>query len=334
MEAAGKILTIGTGTGQAVLLRGLRQRGLRPRAVVGVTDNGGSSASVRRSLHLPQPGDTRQCLTALAAPGLWRDLFAHRFREGELRGVSLGNLILAALAQQSGSFEEATSKAAELLKLSGDVVPVSNADTQICARMEDGTRIVGEWEIIRRAPQTPIESMELSDPRAEISDAALAALREAELVVLGPGTLRTGVVACLLFAGMREAVARSSARFAYVCNIMSQPGQTDGFSASDHVDEIERYLGRPLDDILLNQTPIPGPLVRHYAQIGAHPVEDDLGNRRGVLRLSCLQPTSLKILDEHTRPDNVFLLRHDPDRLAAAIERIWREPSTPEPSPE
>jgi uncharacterized cofD-like protein len=316
-----ELVTLGTGTGQSVLIAGLVKRGLRPRAITGVTDNGGSSALVRRSLDLPQPGDTRSCLTAMAPPGPLRDLFSHRFDQGEIDGMSLGNLMLAALTRQLGGFDAAVARACELLETRGEILPVSDASTQIGARLSDGRLVTGEWEIIRREPRIPISDMFLEDREAPATPRALAALREARLVVLGPGTLRTGIVACLLFAGVREAIAASKARFVHVCNVMTQPGQTDGLSARSHVEVVEGALGRSLDHVLISSSRIPGPLLDHYRSMDAAPVEDDLDDAR-VIRAPLLQSTSLRIVESHRRPDNVFLLRHDPDRLAEQVHRL------------
>src|SRR5215813_1304738 len=201
------IVTLGNGTGQATLLRGLREYASEVTAIVGVTDNGGHSGQLRRLLHLPQMGDTRQCLSALLeAQSVWGQLLCHRFSEGDLRGLSLGNFILAALTQQYGSLYAAVEAVRQSAGLRQRVLPVSDGDTHIGAELQDGQCIVGEWEIIRRQPQTPIVRLFLHPPVAA-HPTVLEAIAEADLVVICPGSLLTGTVALLLHQGMREALA-------------------------------------------------------------------------------------------------------------------------------
>lgn len=317
-----RIVTLGTGTGQSTLIDGLREHEAQLTAVVAVTDNGGHSGVVRRSLGIPQPGDSRSCLTALSRDPLLKGLFEYRFTEGELDGVSLGNLILGALARKTGDFGKAVEMAGRVLKVKGAVYPVSTVSTEIAAELEDGRTIVGEWEIIRRTPRTPIRRMFLRD-KAPLHPPVGRAIAAANVIVLGPGTLRTGLVSLLLTEGLAEALRQSGAPKVLVMNLMTQPGQTDGMSAAEHVREVERYLGAPLDKVILNSAAVEKDIVDHYKAQGAEPVRDDLpASDPSVVRVDLLESTTLEEIAEHRRPDNVHLLRHDPAKLAAAVMAI------------
>jgi uncharacterized cofD-like protein len=317
-----RIVTLGTGTGQSTLIEGLEAHEVQLTAVVAVTDNGGHSGVVRRSLGIPQPGDSRSCLTALSRDPLLKGLFEYRFTEGELGGVSLGNLILGALARTTGDFGKAVEIAGRLLKIKGAVFPVSTTSTEIAAELGDGRTIVGEWEIIRRAPRTPITRMFLRD-KALLHPPVGRAIAAASVIVLGPGTLRTGLVSLLLTEGLADALRQSSAPKVLVMNLMTQPGQTDGMSAAEHVREVERYLGAPLDKVILNDAPVPNEIALHYKEQGAEPVRDDLGaDAPSVIRVPLLESTTLEEIALHRRPDNVHLLRHDPKKLAEAVIAI------------
>lgn len=313
-----KIVTLGTGTGQRRLLQGLDPKRCDVTAIVGVSDNGGSSATIRKALQIPQPGDTRNCLTALATNKLQRKLFDHRFQEGELAGTNVGNYILGALTQIEGDFGLAVERANELLATTGRVLPVTTASTHVCAELVTGTKIIGEWEIIRRSPRAKILRVYLETP-VTIYPPAAEAVRDADLIVFGPGSLRTGIVPVALTTGLLDAIHDSKAAVAYVCNIMTQPGQTDGYSARDHVLEIERYLRLRVDHILLNSAPVPTELVEHFRRLGSEPVANNLDGDLRVLAEPFLQPDSIETLQQHDRPDNVFFLYHDPTTLGEAL---------------
>ncbi len=315
------IVTLGTGSGQRRLLEGLRTRPTHVTAIVGVTDNGGSSARIRQAMELPQPGDTRNCLGALAENDLMRKLFDYRFDEGDLEGMNLGNYIIAALARIEGDFGIAIERANELLATRGRVLPATTTSTHVCADLSTGTKIVGEWEIIRRSPRARILRIFL-EHSAPVYPPSAAAIRAAELVVIGPGSLRTGIASLLLCRGMSAAIHESGAPVVYVCNLMTQPGQTDGFTARDHVREIERYLGFPVDHVILNTAPIPTELRSHFERLESEPVVDDLESDVRAIRGDYLQPDSIDSLQRHARPDNVFFLYHDPLKLAAVLESL------------
>src|SRR5215470_11977558 len=327
------IVTLGNGTGQATLLHGLRDYACEVTAIVGVTDNGGHSGQLRRLLHMPQVGDTRQCLSALlGAESVWGHLLAHRFTVGELQGLSVGNLMLAALAQRYGSLHAAVAEVCRAAGLRQRVLPVSDGDTQIGAELQDGQCIIGEWEIIQRQPRTPIVRLFLQPPVAA-HPAVLEAIADADLVVLCPGSFLTGTVALLLHPGVREALTASQAPCVYVCNLMTQPGQTDGYTARQHLAVLTTYLGRRVDAVVLNNGPLPDTIRALYAQHGSYPVVQDLTVADVPLYCADLvaRPNAATLYT-FTRPQGpgmdvgLHLMRHDPGRLAAQIMVIAAQP--------
>jgi uncharacterized cofD-like protein len=320
------IVTLGNGTGQATLLYGLREYACEVTAIVGVTDNGGHSGQLRRLLHLPQVGDTRQCLSALLdAESLWGYLLRHRFTVGELRGLSVGNLMLAALAQRHGSLYAAVEDVRQAAGLRQRVLPVSDGATHIGANLQDGRCVVGEWEIMRRQPQTPIVQLFLQPPVAA-HPAVLEAIAGADLLVICPGSLLTGTIALLLHPGMREALTARQAPCIYVCNLMTQPGQTDGYTARQHLAVLTTYLGRPIEAVVLNDGRFPPDILALYAQHGAHPVVNDLTVADVPLSLADLvERPDAATLRTYARPQGpdmdvgLHLIRHDARQLAAHI---------------
>jgi len=314
-----RIVTIGGGTGQAQLLEGLRRRGADVTAIVGVTDNGGHSGQLRKELGIPSVGDLRACLAALTGPRsrLGRAL-TWRFKTGALAGASLGNLVLAELTLGEGTLTRAVRALESMLPARGRAIPVSDASAQIAARLENGKTVIGEWEIIRRKPRIPIARL-FHQPAIDATSETLRAVRRAGLVVLGPGSLRTALVSVLLARGLRKALRTK--RVAFVLNILTQAGQTDGFTARDHVREIARYLGKPPDLMIANTKRPPD-----WALQGAEFVDPDgLEFRGGDL----LEKVSRGDLSRRARPSQFVagphLVRHDPAKLARAILAIARQ---------
>ncbi len=327
------IVTLGNGTGQATLLYGLREYACEVTAIVGVTDNGGHSGQLRRLLHLPQVGDTRQCLSALLdAESVWGHLLRHRFTAGELRGLSVGNLMLAALAQRHGSLHAAVEGVRQAAGLRQRVLPVSDGDTHIGAELQDGRYVVGEWEIMRRQPQTPIVRLFLQPPVAA-HPAVLEAIAGADLLVICPGSLLTGTIAVLLHPGVRNVLTASQAPCIYVCNLLTQPGQTDGYTARQHLAMLTTYLGRHVDAVVLNNGPLPPDILALYAQQASSPVVNDLTVADVPLYLAdVVERPDAETLRTYARPQGpgmdvgLHLIRHDARQLAAQIIAIAAHP--------
>jgi uncharacterized cofD-like protein len=320
------IVTLGSGTGQATLLHGLRTYECQVTAIVGVTDNGGHSGQLRHALHIPQVGDTRQCLGALVDEvSVWGKLLRHRFTVGALRGLSVGNLMLAALASIDGSLCQAVEEIRYLAGITQRVLPVSDGDTHIAAELEGGHVIVGEWQIMQRQSPGAIVRLFLQ-PQVAAHPAVLEAIAAADLLVCCPGSLLTGMLAVLLPTGMRDTIAASRARCVYVCNLMTQPGQTDGYTARQHLALVQRYLGRQADAVVLNNGPLPPTLLDVYAQHGSFPVLNDLTSSEVPLYLADLvEHADAETLRTYARPQGVgmqvglHLIRHDAHKLAAQI---------------
>lgn len=330
MPSRRKVVCLGNGTGQAALLKGLRGYPYELTAIVGITDNGGHSGLIRRAMNIPAPGDLRSCLGGLADPeSPLARLLGYRFSEGELSGISLGNLILAALIRQEGSLSAAADRLRQMLGIGDQVLPVSDESTQVCAELTDGRHIAGEWEIIERKPRTPIGQIYLERPMIRACPSCLRAIEEADVLIFSPGSLLTGLASLLLTEGIRNALETSRARKIYVCNLMTQPGQTDGFALSHHVKVLSSYLPAPPDDVLANDGPIPAELLTLYETAGARPVEiDEVAGLGCRLLRADLVDRPARAPEEKLRPSGeglkagLHLITHNPAKSGQALARI------------
>ncbi len=323
-----RIVTIGGGSGTFSVLSHMKKYSFNISAIVTMSDSGGSSRMLmdefRRQLPL---GDLRQSLVALARNGaLWREVFMHRFEqsdeidgEEQRRGVSghsLGNLILKGLQDiNNGDLLLAIEDAQELLNTSGRVLPVTLAQTSICADLEDGTTICGETNIDTRGDDnpndlSPIKQLRLVPPDAPGCAQAIRAIRRADIIIIGPGDLYTSLIPNLLVPDIARAVRESDAEKVYICNLMTKHGETDGFKASDFVNEIHRYLGGRVDRALVNNGSFPADVLVTYAEQRSEPVLPDRA------RLARLVPY---VTIEHLNLEDDRLARHDPERLVRAI---------------
>lgn len=270
-----RVVVLGGGTGQSALLRGLKEFTSNITAVVTVADDGGSSGKLRGELGMPPPGDIRNCLVALASTEpLLETLFQYRFTSGDsLSGHSFGNLFLAALSQILG-FTEAVKASGEVLAIRGKVLPVTEENLRLKAYSEDGREIVGESNI-GGAP-FPIARLELVPGDSTALPEVLDAIRVADAIIVGPGSLYTSLLPNLLVGGVAEAIAASSALKFFVCNIMTQVEETSSFTASQHLAAIYRHVGDKLFDYIVvnNRVPEAG-LLKRYAEEGAKPVDVD-----------------------------------------------------------
>lgn len=306
------IVVIGGGTGLSTLLRGLKHYSDNLTAVVTVFDDGGSSGRLRRELGILPPGDIRDCLVALAeSEPLMTRLFEYRFQGGALDGHAFGNLFIASLAGVTGDLESAVKETSKVLNIRGRVLPSAVEDVVLWAEFADGTTVEGESQItqarkrIRRVGLKPADVAPLPE--------VLQAIGEADLIVLGPGSLFTSVIPNLLVHGVADAVRTSRALRLYVCNVMTQPGETDGFAASDHVRTLHDLVGSGLfSHVLVNgQRPRNRALLARYEADGARPVEPDLER---IYALGVTPISDTLISEEH-------LVRHNPRRLARAVFR-------------
>ncbi len=312
-----KIVAIGGGTGLSNLLRGLKDYSAKITAIVTVADDGGSSGRLRREIGVLPPGDIRNCLAALAdEEKLLTELFQYRFQAGDgLIGHSFGNLFLTAMSDIAGDLEQAIAASSKVLAVRGEVLPATLSDVSLWAELADGRRIEGESSIteangkILKIGCTPANPPAL--PRA------VEALREADFIIIGPGSLYTSVIPNLLVREIAEAIANSQVPRIYVCNIMTQPGETDGYSVADHIRAIDRACGRPLFDAVVVQGKVPSAkaLIR-YSQENSYPVVLD---REAVTQLG-RRIVIANVMDEDK---NTGLIRHNSQRLAGMLLRWY-----------
>jgi uncharacterized cofD-like protein len=317
-----KIVAIGGGTGLSTLLRGLKRRTSNLTAIVTVSDDGGSSGRLQKELGVLPPGDIRNCLVALADDeALVTDLFRYRFQEGEgLVGHSFGNLFLAAMTGIAGDFDRAIKESSKVLNIVGRVLPATLHAVRLCAELEDGTIVRGESNISQA--KCPIRRVFFDSGSVEPFDEVIDAIRGADAIVLGPGSLFTSVLPNFLIEGVTDAVARSRAVKIYVCNVMTQPGETERMSAADHVEALFTNAGaRVCDYVVVNDEP-PSKLLETYAQEGQEPVVPD------VERIEALGLTTIRgqMISEDVA------VRHDPRKLAdvvvSAIDRAVADRAT------
>ncbi|MGA8575425.1 MAG: gluconeogenesis factor YvcK family protein [Candidatus Cybelea sp.] len=304
-----KIVAIGGGTGLSTLLRGLKRRTSNLTAIVTVSDDGGSSGRLQKELGVLPPGDVRNCLVALADDeALVTDLFRYRFTEGAgLSGHSFGNLFLAAMSGITGNFDHAIKESSRVLNVVGRVLPSTLGVVQLCAELDDGTILEGESKISMAT--RPITRVFFDPPAAAPLDEVIAAIRDADAIVLGPGSLFTSVAPNFLVSRIAREVAHAGAVKMYVCNVMTQPGETDGMTAADHVDALLRNAGeRVCDYVIVNDEP-PSRLLGAYAQEGQVPVEPDVDRITALGLETVLAP----VIGE------TEMVRHDPEKLATVV---------------
>jgi len=305
-----KFVVIGGGTGLSTLLYGLKEYTSNITAIVTVADDGGSSGRLREQFGLLAPGDIRNCLVALAdTEPLMRNLFQFRFGgKAELDGHSFGNLFITAMTKITGDFEKAVKESSKVLAIRGQVVPSTLEEVRLIAEYEDGTKILGESKISNR--KKPIKRIYLDQKDCQATPEALSALKEADVVVIGPGSLYTSVIPNLLIEGITEAILESKAIKIYVCNIMTQSGETDNYKASDHIEALVAHAKSKLFDYcILNFAPIPPQFVEKYKQEDAYPVLADL-EKIEEMGFSVIKDNLVSAKD---------CVRHDAQKLARII---------------
>lgn len=313
-----KIVAVGGGTGLSMLLKGIKKITNNVTAIVTVGDDGGSSGRLREEMGVLPPGDIRNCIAALADDeDLVTKLFQYRFKTGEgLEGHSFGNLFLTALVAITGDMVRAVKESSKVLSIRGRVLPSTLDDMKLVAEMEDGRIIRGESNIpeakgkIKRLFTDPENCRPLED--------VISAIKEADLIILGPGSLYTSVIPNLLIKEISQEIAQSSAKKIYVCNIMTQPGETDNYSVFDHIDAIIGHANsnKIMDAILINDN-LPDNLALKYKAANSFPVKLDVEN---------IKKTGVKIVSKRLIEENKDgLVRHSSNRVARAIYHWYRK---------
>lgn len=322
-----QIVVIGGGTGSYSLLKGLKNYVHNLTALVNMADDGGSTGLLRDELGALPPGDVRQCLVALSNSEQVRDLFNYRFDEGSLMGHAFGNIFLTALEKMTGSFGDAVDVAGEVLHITGKVVPITLSDVRLRMQYDDGEITKGEFKIGHAHFRSKRPKIWL-EPKPVLNPKAKQAIEQAGLIIVAPGNLYATLGASLAIPGIQEALAKSKAKKGYVCNLVTKPGQTDGFTAVDYAAEIERLAGAPFLDYVLFNSHTPSPeLLEKYAHDGEYPVQ--LGS---VPQDSGYQLLSLDLFSEvidvaykasdpiaHTRS----YIRHDSDKTARQLMKLY-----------
>jgi uncharacterized cofD-like protein len=317
-----KIVVIGGGTGTFVALSGLKDYDVRLSAIVTMMDSGGSTGRLRDQLGVLPPGDVRQVLVALSeSDEIWRELFTFRFSNGELRGHNFGNIFLSTLEKMTGSFEKAIEVASGLLQAKGNVIPVTFKHSELCVELADGRIIEGETHIDEPVEneRDPIKRAFLK-PKAKANKKALQAIKEADLILIGPGDLYTSLLVNILVYGIPDALGNTKAKVAYILNLMTKFGQTTHYTASDHVYDLEKYLGKNvLDTVLVNTQRPDKEAIKWYGKHNEEPVVDD------IVSTNYFKVTRRKLLSQDKidkkNQDNLkrSFIRHDPQKLAKAV---------------
>lgn len=306
-----KVVVIGGGTGLPVLLRGLKQYPIDITAIVTVADDGGSSGRLRNDLKIPPPGDIRNVLAALSeVEPLIEGLFQHRFQNGnELSGHALGNLLLAAMTNITGDFVSGIREMSKVLNVKGKVLPAANRAIILHAELEDGTIVTGESKIpdanqrIKRVFLSPADVEPLSETLEEISNA--------DMIVIGPGSLYTSILPNLLVSKIGQQLCDSKATKVYICNVMTQAGETNHYSASDHVKALYDHLRCAfLDQIIVNDAAIPTDILKRYEKEKAEPVQFDIEQ---------LKTLGLNIINQELVQFDNGVIRHNTEKIAKVI---------------
>ena len=313
LERGPKVVVVGGGTGLSTLLHGLKKYTTNITAIVTVADDGGSSGRLRQEFDMLPPGDIRNCLVALAdTEPLMQRLFQYRFAEDSaLQGHNFGNLFITAMTKITGDFERAVRASSKVLAIRGRVVPSTNTKVRLAAEHVDGSVTLGESKI-SKAPAA-IRRIYLEPTSCPPTQDALAAIRDANAIVLGPGSLYTSIIPNLLVERMVDAIVTSKALKVYVCNVMTQSRETDGFKASDHIRALVRHTGPGIVQlVMVNTEPVPEILLERYRDEGAYPVEADVDQIRG--------------LGYQVVADNIIstenYVRHDADRVASIVIQL------------
>ena len=319
-----KITVMGGGTGTFVVLSGLKQHDVDLGVIVNMMDSGGSTGRLRVQLGVLPPGDIRQCFVALSeAPDLWRRLFLYRFESGDFNGHNFGNIFLSALEKVSKNYDEVLETASFVLKTKGKVLPVTHKKTHLCVEYENGTVVKGEADIDSNLHrQTGIKRAFL-EPTVPAYPQALQRVSESDLIIIGPGDLYTSIIPLFLVDGMKEALQNAKAKIVYVVNLMTKSGQTNNYSANDHVVDIEKYLGRKVDMIIMHKGELNEEIVHWYETHNEQEVKDDLVEDPRVIRANIADNRPI----EQNAADKISayarsILRHDSIRLANTVMKL------------
>lgn len=316
-----KITVMGGGTGTFVTLSGLKQYPIDLGVIVNMMDSGGSTGRLRVQLGVLPPGDIRQCFVALSeAPELWRKLFLYRFENGDLEGHNFGNIFLSALEKVSENYDEVLKTVGYVLKTKGSILPVTYEKTQLCAEYESGVVVQGEGNIDENTSEKSRIKKAFLEPSVSANKNAVDRILESDMIVIGPGDLYTSIIPLLLVDEITEALKKIHGKLVYVVNLMTKSGQTNGYQVSDHINDLERYIGRKLDFILVHNGKIEHSIVEWYVSHHEQQVTDDIGSDSRVIRLELADNTIVAAHKSDALARSI--LRHDSKKLADALVHL------------
>jgi uncharacterized cofD-like protein len=324
------LVVIGGGTGSFTLLQAFKGSFDTITALVNMADNGGSSGMLRDELGVLPPGDIRQCLVALSPAPELRDLFNYRFDNGTLKGHTLGNIFLSALEKTTGNFTQAVKTASKILRITGQVIPITTVDTHLVMLDSEKKTITGQF-LIENTDMSLETKPELSlVPNAGINPEAREALLKADIIVIAPGNLYTSLAPALLVRGVGDALKESKAKKVYVCNLVTKPKQTDNYDVDDYANEIERFIGGPvLDYVFYNNDEPPSDLLNKYTHDGEYLVKYDPESaperHYQVIGLPLIAKEEVHVKEGDPMAYNRSLIRHDPNLLIPEILAIYEK---------
>ncbi len=318
-----KITVVGGGTGTFVVLSGLKNYPLDLAVIVSMTDSGGSTGKLRDQLGVLPPGDLRQCLVALSdAPILWRKLFLYRFEKGDFQGHNFGNLFLAALEKISNNYDEVIETASYVLQTKGKVIPVTHDKLHLTVEYENGKKLTGEGLIDENITERSRIVNAYLTPSGQANKKAIDRIITSDFIVIGPGDLYTSIIPVFLVDGIKEAFKKTKAKIIFIMNLMTKAGQTTGYTALDHIKDLERFLNKKIDFILINNSPIDKQILEFYQRHDEEKVIDNLDDKfYKIIREDIIDNKPI----EKNKVDIVYrsILRHDPKKLAEVLNKIF-----------
>lgn len=319
-----KVTVIGGGTGAFVVLTGLKEYPLDLGVVVTMMDSGGSTGRLRDQLGVLPPGDLRQCLVALSeAPGLWRQLFLYRFKNGDLKGHNFGNIFLSALEKVCSNYDEVIDTVSYVLKTKGKVIPVTYEKTHLCVRYKNGKILKGEGNIEENVKEKSAIEIAFLETEVKINPKVIKRIQESEYLIIGPGDLYTSIIPVFLVKGIVKAIKKNNPKIIFIMNLMTKSGQTTNYKALDHINDVYKYLHEYPDIIVINKNSIPQDVKKWYLLHNEKEVIDNLENSN----LGC-KVISYDLVNKEpivaTEADNLTrsILRHDSKKLAKVIYKI------------